>query len=344
MHAVRDDHRVAAEVLDLQPAGDVGDRDPAGDLLQPRPQTVPKPPATATGSSRRGRWRRSGPSAIMQASSDRLGGAGSCTCTHVEVALAQPAADPGGRHRAELQPGHRAVVRDRHGPAGRRPRSSAARRLLVLGRGEHRHVVAEREQRLGEVADVGLHAAGDVPRVGQTSPILIGRPPRGRASRPAAAGRPATAAAACASRPGAGDRRGERVGERLGGGGDPVAQPARRRHRHLGVDRRAASRRAVNQVRPGAAWRRSSRPAAPGRPGIGSARRRTSTGDAAAGQVAVGEQARPTAVAAAARAAPSSSAARRRSAAAISHAQRLAVGDEAVGTATPGLQPLGDGA
>ena len=63
VHPVGDDHRVAAEVLDLNPPGEVGDRDPAADLLQPAADD--RPPArsaTSTGLSPRGRWRRSGPS------------------------------------------------------------------------------------------------------------------------------------------------------------------------------------------------------------------------------------------------------------------------------------------
>ena len=58
---VGDDHRVAAEVLDLHLPGQFADRDPAGDLLQERLQhPLEARSASATAGSRCGRWRRSG--------------------------------------------------------------------------------------------------------------------------------------------------------------------------------------------------------------------------------------------------------------------------------------------
>ena len=89
--------------------------------------------------------------------------AGSCRCSTSKCALVQPAADPGRDHRAERHPGHRAVVGHRHRAAGRH---DVRRQVVALGRREHRHVVAERDQRLGEVLDVVLHPAGDVEGVG----------------------------------------------------------------------------------------------------------------------------------------------------------------------------------
>ena len=80
--AVRDDHRVAAEVLDLHLPGQFADRDPAGDLLQERLQH-----RTGTRCSHRERgfavWKVAtiGPSATISARKDRLGATGSCTCS-----------------------------------------------------------------------------------------------------------------------------------------------------------------------------------------------------------------------------------------------------------------------
>ncbi len=67
-----------------------------------------------------------GPFAIMQTSSATDGGAGSCTWTTSKWPVAQPATHPRGRHRPELEAGHRAVVRDRHGPAGEGIHSSGS--------------------------------------------------------------------------------------------------------------------------------------------------------------------------------------------------------------------------
>ena len=83
-----------------------------------------------------------GPCAAQQASSAERGRGRLVDVDHVEVAVVQPAAHPGGGQEAEVQPGHRAVVRHRHGAPGgddvRRQRG------VVVGRGEHGHLVAER--------------------------------------------------------------------------------------------------------------------------------------------------------------------------------------------------------
>ena len=81
VHAVRDDHRVAAEVLDLHAAGEVRDRDPAADPLQPGPHD--RAPGGQHFERVVAAWKVAtiGPLAIMQTSSDTDGGAGSCTWT-----------------------------------------------------------------------------------------------------------------------------------------------------------------------------------------------------------------------------------------------------------------------
>src|SRR5918997_1198176 len=71
--------------------------------------------------------------------------------------------------RPKLHAGHRAVVRKGHGAPGPR-RVLVGQRLLALGRGEHLDVVAHPAPRLGEVAHVVLHPAGDVPLVGADQP------------------------------------------------------------------------------------------------------------------------------------------------------------------------------
>ena len=82
MHAVRDDHGVAAEVLDLHAAGEVRHGDPAADPLQPRAGTT-GPQAASHFDRVVAAWKVAtiGPLAIMQTSRDTDGGAGSCTWT-----------------------------------------------------------------------------------------------------------------------------------------------------------------------------------------------------------------------------------------------------------------------
>ena len=116
-----------------------------------------------------------GPEATQQASSDSDGTEGSCTCSTSNVALLEPAADPVRRQRAERQPGHRPVVRDRHRLACRD--HVGRQRAVLVGRGDHRDLVAELDQRLGQVPDVLLHAAGHVPRVRARDAYPHGRAP-----------------------------------------------------------------------------------------------------------------------------------------------------------------------
>ena len=91
-----------------------------------------------------------GPRADSTASSDRLERERLVHVQHVERAPGQPAAHPGGRDRAERDPGHRPVVRQRHRPPGR---DHVRRQVGVLvGRRQHADLVPEPDQRLGEVA------------------------------------------------------------------------------------------------------------------------------------------------------------------------------------------------
>ena len=81
VHAVGDDHRVAAEVLDLHPPREVGHRDAPADPLQPRAHTGPKAASHLERTVAVWNVATMGPSAIMQTSRDNDGGAGSCTWT-----------------------------------------------------------------------------------------------------------------------------------------------------------------------------------------------------------------------------------------------------------------------
>jgi hypothetical protein len=160
---VGDQHGVAAQVLDERRPGRFGDRDPAVDLLKRRAEHGlggEQPPGLA----HRGVHRRHDGAGGYPAGEQRQRGhRGLMHVQHVEVAVAQPAADPVRRQRAECQPGHRPVVRDRHRLAGRD--HVGRERPVVVGRGDHRDLVAELDQRLGQVPDVLLYPAGHVPRV-----------------------------------------------------------------------------------------------------------------------------------------------------------------------------------
>ena len=232
MHAVRDDHRVAAEVLDLHAAGEVRDRDPAADPLQPRPHhRAPARPAHFDRVVAAWKVATIGPLAIMQTSSDDRRRRRLVHVDDVEAPLAQPAAHPRGRHRAELHAGHRAVVRDRHGAPGEGD-PLVGERLLVLGRREHLDVVAHAAQRLGQVAHVVLHPAGDVPLVGadQADAHQAALPGRSAGRRPGGTSaqiRPSMCQSSGCSAIAVGERVGHRLHRR--GRPGPAAGPGRRR-------------------------------------------------------------------------------------------------------------------
>ena len=161
---VRDQHRVAAHVLDQGLAGRLGHGDPGADLLQRGPQhRLGRVRSRGSAGWRCGRWPRSGrrrpsrPAATGWAWPARARAA-----RRSRPRLTQRrtrAADT----EAEREPGHRAVVghRDR-APGGHHV---GRQRRVVVGRGDHRDVVAQPDQRLGQVPDVLLHAARHVPGV-----------------------------------------------------------------------------------------------------------------------------------------------------------------------------------
>ena len=130
------------------------------DPLQHGRTDLPPRSATATGWWRRGRWRRSGRGPACRPATTgwrrRL-----VHVHHVEVALPQPPAHPGGRHRPELQPGHRAVVRT----GTVRPASTTSAVRVSSSAGASTATWWPMPRSLGQVADVRLDAAGDVPRV-----------------------------------------------------------------------------------------------------------------------------------------------------------------------------------
>ena len=256
----------------------------------------------------------------------------------VEVAVAQPAPHPGRGDQAELHPGDRAVVRDAHpGLTGQHDVGRQPGGVVLAGR-QHRHVVAQLDELLGEIAHVRLDAAGDVPGVGADDADAHARRPSPAAVR---SGRRARAAAACASPPGAArwPRRTRRRGP-----GSPPRTCARSRPSMIGMAGSIVSPQPFAvEVRVGrAAGRRRCAPrAAPGPDGIRVCSPKNVDLDAGAGQVAVGEQA-DHAVAAQ----PLGQHRRRRLLAAGQrddlHPDALAVGDEAVEHRRRS-QPLRDG-
>ncbi len=119
--------------------------------------------------------------------------------------------------------------------------------------------MTEPDQAVGQVADVRLHAPGDVPGVGADDADPHAAPAGSRRGR----GRRATAAAACASRPGAAAMPvREAVGHRLGHGRDVAGRdlvvegdlPAVRGERQVHGDQRGAGLAApATPVRPASA-------------------------------------------------------------------------------------------
>ena len=163
--AVRDDDGVGAEVLDDHLARGGRHRDPAAELLEERLQHVVEH-GQERGTASVAMWNvaTSGPSWIMQVSSDRLGGAGSCTCTTSK----SPSRSQRRTRAADTSPNCTRATEPLygigHGLAGGDDVGRQTGRVVVARR-EHRHLVPERDERLGEIADVRLHAAGDVPGV-----------------------------------------------------------------------------------------------------------------------------------------------------------------------------------
>ncbi len=104
-----------------------------------------------------------GMSATQQASSDRLGAAGSCTCSRSKL----PSLTQRRTRLAVSGPNESRTTDPLYGTATARPdRDDVVGQvtLLVGGRG-HRDFVTELHQRFGEVPDVFLHAAGHIPGV-----------------------------------------------------------------------------------------------------------------------------------------------------------------------------------
>src|SRR5262249_56441831 len=109
---------------------------------------------------------------------------------HVDPALPDPAADPRRRKETERKPRHRPVVRDRNRAAGRH--HVPGERRVVVGGGNYRDLVPQADERLGQLLNVLLHPAGDIPGVGADHADLHGSPPPPPAAAPPA--RPSTAA------------------------------------------------------------------------------------------------------------------------------------------------------
>src|SRR5690606_878583 len=174
--AVGDHDRVAAQVLDEGAPGVLADRDPRADLLQggleDRVRRDHRARARVGGVERGDDRALRGP-AGQQA---QRGRGGLVDVDDVEGALVQPAPYPGGRQEAEVQPGHGAVVRHWYRAAGRD--DVRRERGVVVGGGEHGDLVAQADEVLGQVTDVELDAARDVPRVGADD-----ADPRGVSSR-----------------------------------------------------------------------------------------------------------------------------------------------------------------
>src|SRR5690606_524370 len=153
-----------------RPASLLGHRDVRGELLERRLQDAlcgahrPGPPLRGV---RRGHHRHVGPPGGQHAETHRR------RLVHVddvEVAVDEPAPDPRRHPRAEADPGHGAVVRNRDRPAHR----GDVRRqvVVVIPGGDHRYRIAAAQEFFGEVPDVDLYATWNVPRVGTRDPDL----------------------------------------------------------------------------------------------------------------------------------------------------------------------------
>ena len=210
---------------------------------------------------------------------------------HVEVAVAQPPPHPAARTPGRTRAGRPSRCRA-PGPRGRPSTTYGGSALVVVGRA--RAPTPRGRARCSSSARSRTCACtppGTSQEYGQTMPTLIGprRPSPGARRR----GRRPTAAAACASPPGARRSRARTRRRRLGRRGDPVAALARR---PATVDRRVDAVPAVapsveperHRQQRGAGARRASS----GRPGRHPRRlAEESTATPRRGQVAVGEQA-----------------------------------------------------
>ncbi len=138
--AVRDHHRVPAEVLHQRAPGVLAHRDPRADLLQGGLEDRVRGdhgPGARVGRVERGDDRALRRPAGQQAQRGRRR---LVDVDHVERAVVQPPAHPGRREEAEVQPGHRAVVRHRNRAPGRD--DVRRQRGVVVRRGEDGHLVA----------------------------------------------------------------------------------------------------------------------------------------------------------------------------------------------------------
>ena len=183
---------------------------------------------------------------------------------HVERVPGEPAPDPGVGDRAERDPGDRPVVAARGTRAGRRDddvAAGASARSSSAG-ARTRHLVAERDQRLGEVEDVDCTPPGTSKRVRAHDPDPHRSRPRSmRAPDVAGSVRRSTPAAACASPAGASRCSAANAsasacvavatsvaaavcrGHRRPGGPIVTAQPSgRERTRNAGSEQRAGAR------------------------------------------------------------------------------------------------------
>ena len=165
LDAVRDEHRVPAEVLDDHAAGGRRHRDAAGDLLERRAAARCRTPAghgygpSPCGTSRpSGRSRRSRPASTRSARSARAG-AGRRRRPRAASAGCGPAR--AGRRRAGRR--SRCTAPAPHDRRARRTRAGRPRRGRRPARAPTPRARARRG--VGEVADVRLHPAGDVPGV-----------------------------------------------------------------------------------------------------------------------------------------------------------------------------------
>ena len=287
----------------------------------------------------------SGPSWIMQVSSDRLGGAGSCTWTTSKSPSRSQRRTRAADTRPNCSRATEPLYGNRHRLAGHDDVRRQAGRVVVAGR-EHRHVVAELDQ-------LSRPGRARAPARLRGCPRSTGRRCRcaWRAAYPdrlpsgglRRAGRRARAAAACASPPGArAIRCGEHVGERLRRRRAPARAAAPPAASIGGADRTAPSRRRRSTRLTGSSAAPVVAASSAGPPGIRVGSPKNCTSMPLSGQVAVGDQADD------AVGAQPFGQHRRRAAAQppVSgdhlHAEALAVGDEAVEQRL-GLEPLGHG-
>ena len=198
-HAVGDEHRVAAELLDLPAPRHLRHGDAAADALQHRPQQ-------GRGQLQRQRLRRRrvvrGHDGAHRGAHGEHGVARRIRLVdvqHVEVAVGDPAPDLPRRHGAERQPRHRPVVRDRdRAPAALDEFGYLGGRA---GRTDQADLVAARPELLAQVDRVRLHAAGHVEGIRADHSDAHVRTPPLRVLCDAAVlpCPPSTTAAACAS-------------------------------------------------------------------------------------------------------------------------------------------------